>query len=694
MGSSKHGPGKATTAWRRLQIDGKPPRRAGTERGHLEMSPAELSFHLSGIACVPVVIGACVLANTKPREVHHFEVESNGDRWTVVSVDTKDNRFPVRDYANKYKALVHADRVNKKLGKRYGYWDPPKSLVVGIDRDRDTGVDPENNNRSADHPINPEKDPETNKICLGIDLITENWNRKSSRLRELFLTPEDVAKEIIQRYQRGYAISTIRKDLGCLTNVIITNLLTANNIPLRLGRYKNIQDARPDWQESFAKPTPAALYWAGFLMADGSVSPRKGEFSISCSLSIIDFKHVEALAAFVGKGAITNLKAQGRAMPSCGWRVYSDRIAADLARWGILPRKGRSDYTAPLGEATDSIDFWRGMIDGDGSVNFFQYGGKISLTGRRGICEAFVRFVCNNIDLTFSSPGVGLNVYKHTLGGGACSVNLSGDNAVRLANLLYGNAPEILCLSRKREKALKMVVQPSRSEWLSRKRQKKQELFEKSREIRERDQRKRDHENRERDQRKKDQRKREQKILEKAEKMLGRPGSEMYKPGWTRIAGKPVYVGSEIYKPEWTKIAGKLVNIGTGSGSGRYKPGWARIAGKPVYIGAAGADGATGPQVPKGDTGATGTDTVSKMHSRKRSGLEQRSDESWWEWANFKELLRYREKFGDCDVPRAWPDLSLVNYVKEQRQDYELGKLSSEQIQRLETIGFKFGPPK
>ena len=51
--------------------------------------------------------------------------------------------------------------------------------------------------------------------------------------------------------------------------------------------------------------------------------------------------------------------------------------------------------TTPLGEATTSKGFWRGMIDGDGSIqNDKRYlGVNITLVGRLGIIEAYADFV-------------------------------------------------------------------------------------------------------------------------------------------------------------------------------------------------------------------------------------------------------------------------------------------------------------
>ena len=61
-----------------------------------------------------------------------------------------------------------------------------------------------------------------------------------------------------------------------------------------------------------------------------------------------------------------------------------------------------------------------------------------------------------------------------------------------------------------------------------------------------------------------------------------------------------------------------------------------------------------------------------------------------WE-AMFAALEDYRRANGHCDVPQTWPDnRKLGNWVMVQRAAYKAGRLDGEQIERLQTIGFRF----
>ena len=60
---------------------------------------------------------------------------------------------------------------------------------------------------------------------------------------------------------------------------------------------------------------------------------------------------------------------------------------------------------------------------------------------------------------------------------------------------------------------------------------------------------------------------------------------------------------------------------------------------------------------------------------------------------NFGELLKFKEKNGNCNVPQNYPsNHSLGTWVNTQRQAYKNNKLSLEQINRLNSIGFDWDP--
>ena len=67
------------------------------------------------------------------------------------------------------------------------------------------------------------------------------------------------------------------------------------------------------------------------------------------------------------------------------------------------------------------------------------------------------------------------------------------------------------------------------------------------------------------------------------------------------------------------------------------------------------------------------------------------SKERPWE-IRFNELVQYKAKHGDCNVPRSRGQLG--RWVHNQREKYKTGKLSQDRIDRLNGIGFDCTPPR
>ena len=61
----------------------------------------------------------------------------------------------------------------------------------------------------------------------------------------------------------------------------------------------------------------------------------------------------------------------------------------------------------------------------------------------------------------------------------------------------------------------------------------------------------------------------------------------------------------------------------------------------------------------------------------------------------FDQLVAYKAKHGDCNVPRGYgPDPQLGTWVQNQRQIRRKGKLSQQQFDRLDALGFIWDPRK
>lgn len=134
-------------------------------------------------------------------------------------------------------------------------------------------------------------------------------------------------------------------------------------------------------------------YWMGYIVADGSVGKYGVEYRVSVATKDSDEYHIRRLADAVGfKGTIKKTGgAYGIAAgsPKCSHLVFKrKKMYLDLVSHGVLPRKSK-DGTCPKVEGPIATHFWRGVIDGDGSVFFSDGVPYISLCGSNDVVSSF-----------------------------------------------------------------------------------------------------------------------------------------------------------------------------------------------------------------------------------------------------------------------------------------------------------------
>ena len=154
--------------------------------------------------------------------------------------------------------------------------------------------------------------------------------------------------------------------------------------------------------EAFAEPlSPEARYWIGFLLADGCIYNKRGLATIVLSLKAADAGHIRKFARFVGAceesvleyDYINNLGRDHLAI----LQFTGKELVPQLAKYGVVPRKTKTASVPP--SLAHDQDFWRGLVDGDGSVgktkgyNQIQFSGTLALVeGFRDVCQAITGF--------------------------------------------------------------------------------------------------------------------------------------------------------------------------------------------------------------------------------------------------------------------------------------------------------------
>lgn len=194
---------------------------------------------------------------------------------------------------------------------------------------------------------------------------------------------------IIREYETGVSIRrlSLKHSIGEQT---LTARLKEAGIHVR-----NLSEARranhPVREDAFDVVTEESAYWIGFLMADGSVSDR-GE--VRLCLKSDDAHHVSRFSAFMGSGKTASV---GTYMTTKGMRSIayiafeSPRLKESLSRYGVVPRKSMSEKVALL---EGNRHFWRGVIDGDGSVILCpRRGAHIRLVGSETLVSQFKAYL-------------------------------------------------------------------------------------------------------------------------------------------------------------------------------------------------------------------------------------------------------------------------------------------------------------
>jgi hypothetical protein len=276
-------------------------------------------------------------------------------------------------------------------------------------------------------------------------------------LRTSKLSPQQ-QDEIVRLYQSSVPMKRLAVDYGVDRGTIRAVLVRAD-VPLRDASARKRQYPLNEAAFDDAENNPTAAYFVGLLMADGWVCLPEGCNTprIGLALTESDAALVEAFRSFLCTTRPLYTIPPGGSYPggkpSVRCEVSSHRLFQALARYGVVPRKSK---TARLLRLHDSVDVWRGLVDGDGSICFARLARSydspsIGLVGAEGVIRQFAGFVRRNIPACRAHP------LPHK--GDIWGFRTSGRPAVALARLLYHGAS--VALPRKAARAARAMA------WLS-----------------------------------------------------------------------------------------------------------------------------------------------------------------------------------------------------------------------------------
>ncbi len=256
--------------------------------------------------------------------------------------------------------------------------------------------------------------------------------------RRKSLTPEDW-QCIIALYQEGVDAPEIGRRFECHSSMIYYVLEHSG-----INRREQVACDNPGYFDVI--DTPDKAYWLGFIAADGCISNTgRGYLRLQIKLARKDREHLVTLHKALKANRPIQDNEQwslGKKRPYSTLAVSSPRLTQALMSHGIIPRK--TDVLEPWNGPAHLIPhYWRGLVDGDGSVTLSDKGVWVGFTGSEALVRAFLHWahaVCG----TNSQPRrgtMGNQRYWTTQVGGTVGV-------LRLLAALYDDAP--VALARKR----------------------------------------------------------------------------------------------------------------------------------------------------------------------------------------------------------------------------------------------------
>jgi hypothetical protein len=220
---------------------------------------------------------------------------------------------------------------------------------------------------------------------------------------------EDQKQGILFLYKNGMSVKNIGKSVG-LGRKAIFNFIEKNVPNKRTTKNGEAQRARHGTfikEDAFDILSPEALYWIGFLYADGGIEAARP--IVALGIAQCDKPHLEKYNHFLGGklniGTYTNSNKHLKGCNKeesiiCRISYSNKRIHDRLLELGFTSNK--SSYILPNSILITSRDFWRGIIDGDGWVGEYKKDDcvklieTIGLSGTELTLIEFINFVNNS----------------------------------------------------------------------------------------------------------------------------------------------------------------------------------------------------------------------------------------------------------------------------------------------------------
>lgn len=246
---------------------------------------------------------------------------------------------------------------------------------------------------------------------------------------------------IVKDYKNGVYISELCEKYS-LHRSTLQRILKKNKV--KLHKNKSFIKCNKNF---FSTYNEKSSYWAGFIMADGSI--RHDRNSLQITLALKDKLHLYKFMSAIECIEIERVK------------IYKDKVSLTISidefkkdlldNFNITPRK---TYTAKISDKIPKKylkDFLRGYMDGDGCVHLRSDNNilTVSFVGTVQLLTQITNHFKDTIQIKLKTknPTPPISNIKNGVG----SIIYSSKNAIKILEYLYGNYNDDLLLNRKFE---------------------------------------------------------------------------------------------------------------------------------------------------------------------------------------------------------------------------------------------------
>jgi hypothetical protein len=196
-------------------------------------------------------------------------------------------------------------------------------------------------------------------------------------------------EQIVSDYLSGMTQKKVAEKNG-ITRCAVGEIVRARGISTRSYTGERISNKKWEWNTGFFNErTPIVAYWAGFLMADGSLNTDNGHATLIFVLQDKDKEYVMYFCDAVGISRNATSKRKNYDRTCLGINLNYHGLPEELRYWGIIPRK-TFNYIEPKVSKELLPHYLRGWADGDGSIYAYGRAARFTVSGNNQALQWYI----------------------------------------------------------------------------------------------------------------------------------------------------------------------------------------------------------------------------------------------------------------------------------------------------------------